>query len=289
MKAERVDTALQPRSWSLGRAGQDAARHVVLLLDGTGEADSGDQHIALSAPVVLWLGSQKGGRLRIDAGGSGFRASAANDAVAAAVGDQAESAGLAALVDRDFALSLAGHDERAAAIERCLAGAITEQKRSEAGSALFMSALLRVVLVTLLRVAGGVEAGSGAAAGKPALLQRFRSLVEMNFRSHWPVSRYCEALGISPDRLHAVCTTGIGKTPKALIAERLAHEAATRLERSALTVSQLGHVLGFNDPAHFSNFFRRMRGVAPGRYRKLAAEAAAEGNRPIPSSFSDWP
>lgn len=96
-------------------------------------------------------------------------------------------------------------------------------------------------------------------------------------------------LRISADRLHAICTTGIGKSPNALVSERLAHEAAIRLECSALTIEQLGHALAFGDPAHFSNFFRRMTGMAPGRYRKLVSTARAEAANVAAASFADWP
>src|SRR5690606_10386307 len=114
-----------------------------------------------------------------------------------------------------------------------------------------LSGLLRIMLVAMLRAAAGTDIPHVSIGEKSSLLRRFRQLVEMNFRSHWTVARYAEALGISTDRLHAICTTGIGKSPKALISERLALEAALRLERSSLTVQQLGHALGFNDPAHF--------------------------------------
>jgi AraC family transcriptional regulator, transcriptional activator of pobA len=97
------------------------------------------------------------------------------------------------------------------------------------------------------------------------------------------------ALGISTDRLHAICTTGIGKPPKALVSERLAQEAVQRMERSSITIQQLGHSLGFNDPAHFSSFFKRMTGMAPSRYRELMAKSRAEGQNPQQKRFADWP
>ena len=209
--------------------------------------------------------------------------------LAAAIGDQAESGALAALADRDFALSLAGYPDEAASIERCLVALAAEQAERRSGSPLLVSALLRIVLVLLLRVSGGAETSMPSAGERQALLQRFRQLVEMNFRSHWTIRQYAEALSISADRLHAICQAGVGKTPKALVSERLAHEAATRLERSSLTIEQLGHVLGFGDPAHFSNFFSRMRGMPPGRYRRLAAASETELGRHAAPRFADWP
>ena len=93
---------------------------------------------------------------------------------------------------------------------------------------------------------------------------RFRQLVEERFREHWPVLRYAEALGVSPDRLHAVCTRVLARSPRVLIQQRILHEAVTRLERSAISIKQLAFVLGFKDTAYFNRFFRRQLGMPPG-------------------------
>jgi AraC-like DNA-binding protein len=238
---------------------------------------------------VLWLGDLNPGRLRVEAGATGCRGWVSDGMVAAAIGDQPESVALSSLVDRSFVLSLSDHDEQAAVIERCVRAAAAESRQPREASALLLSALLRIVFVSMLRVVGGDDAGQPGTGENAGLLQRFRQLVEMNFRSHWTVAQYARALGISADRLHAICTGGIGKSPKALVSERLAHEAALRLERSPLTIQQLGHSLGFNDPAHFSSFFRRMTGSPPGRYRKAAALSRLEGRNPPATSFADWP
>ena len=52
------------------------------------------------------------------------------------------------------------------------------------------------------------------------------------------------------------------------------------MERSSITIHQLGHSLGFNDPAHFSSFFKRMTGMAPSRYRELMAKSAGRRAEP---------
>lgn len=237
----------------------------------------------------MWLGSFRVGRLRIEAGAAGYPAWVENQMIVAAIGDQAESASLGYLVDRDFVLSLGGHADQAGVIERCVAGIHAELRQPRRGSPLLVSALVRIVLVALLRASGDEAPPPPASGERSALLQRFRQLVEMNFRGHWTIGQYADPLRISADRLHAICTTDIGKSPKALVSERLAHEAAIRLERSALTIEQLGHALGFGDPAHFSNFFRRMTGMAPGHYRKLVSTARAEAANVAAASFADWP
>lgn len=289
MKAERIESSLQRRSWSFNRQGDTAERQMVLLTDGSGEAAAGEDRLAIEAPALLWLGDLRPGLLAVEAGSTGYRGHVTNALLVDAIGDQAESVDLRYLVDRNFVLSLAGHAEQASLIARCLNGVLSELRQPQEGSPLLLAALLRIVLVTMMRLSGAHEISLMGAGEKAGLLQRFRQLVEMNFRNHWSIGQYASALGISADRLHAVCTTGIGKTPKALVSERLAHEAAQRLDRSAMTIQQLGHSLGFNDPAHFSNFFRRMMGVSPGAYRRGRSEARRQGELAPSAGFADWP
>lgn len=288
MRVERIEPGLHARTWSFNRHGEPA-RQFALLTDGSGEAETDEGRFALAALTLLWIGDGRPGRLWVDAGTSGYRGSIQDPMLVSAIGDQSESVGLRYLVDRDFTLSLSGAREQGAVIERCLNAAIVELTQPQVGSDLLLSALMRVILVGMLRIAGGEELTTPGSGERTGLLQRFRQLVEMNFRNHWTVAQYADALGISPDRLHSICTSGIGKSPKALLSERLAYEAAQRLERTSLTIQQLGHSLGFNDAAHFSSFFSRMIGVPPGRYRKAAARSRREGgNAPAPS-FADWP
>lgn len=289
MKAERVESSLHPRIWSFNRQADSSGRQFLLLTDGDGEAESEQHRFSIAAPACVWIGSLSAGKLRVDAGATGYRCWASEPLVIAAIGDQAESVSLHQLADRSFSLSLARHEEHAATLERCCNGILRELRQPMDGSPLLLSAFLRIMLVSMLRITGGEDAAASGSGARSGILRRFRQLVEMNFRSHWPVSRYAASLGISADRLHAICTSEIGKSPKALISERLAHEAALRLERSSLTIEQLGHALGFQDPAHFSSFFKRMIGMPPGRYRKIAANLQQEGRKTPAPGFADWP
>ncbi len=290
MKAERIESSLQPRTWSFNRPHEAADRQIVVLTDGAGETESGDERHAIAAPALLWLGDMKPGRLRAEAGATGYRGHVSNSLLVDAIGEQAESVHLRYLVDRNFVLSLAGQSASAQLVVRCFERVLDELRQPQEGSPLLLAAFLRVILVTMMRLAGAEEISLTATGHNTSLLQRFRQLVEMNFRAHWSVAQYAAALGISTDRLHAICTTGIGKSPKALISERLAREAALRLDRSAMTIQQLGDSLGFGDPAHFSNFFRRMTGMAPGAYRRTRQQARVQGDDSTPPvSFADWP
>ncbi len=289
LKLERIDSSLHPRIWSFNREPDQSSRQLLLLTDGAGEAEIGNSRFAVEAPALAWLADTAPGRLRVEAGATGFRGAVPAILAAAAIGDEAEGADLAALAGRSFVLSLAGHDETAGTLERCAGALLAELRNPQAGGPLMMSALLRIVLVAALRVSGGAPLGEAAAGEASGVLMRFRQLVEINFRNRWPIARYADTLGVTPDRLHALCTAGTGKSPKALVSERLAQEAATRLERSSMTIQRMAHALGFGDQAHFSNFFRRMTGMSPSTYRRMRTMAEPKAGAHPPVSFTEWP
>jgi AraC-like DNA-binding protein len=289
ISAERVESSLHARRWSFNREASRETRQIVVLTDGTAEAETNRTPYALVAPAVLWLGTCQPGWLRTEAGATGFLARLENSILADTIGDQPEAVALRYVVDRDFVLSLAGEIGPRAVIVAALDAIAGELRQPQRGSNLLLAAHLKIILVTMTRLLGVEDAAFASRREKSGILQRFRQLVEMNFRSHWTIAGYAAALGIPHDRLHAICTRDVGKSPKALVSERLAREAGLRLERSPLTIQQLSHSLGFRDPAHFSNFFKRTTGMAPGHYRKFMRSVGAKAETDSPTSFADWP
>lgn len=296
MRGERISSGLQSRVWSLNREARASTRQIVLLTDGSAEArvpgapGSGDETAhQLTAPALLWLGEGRPVRLSVAAGATGFIAEAGSEVLVDAIGDQAESVSLRYMVDRSMLLSLTGQRAQRADIAASLEAILRELQQPGRGSPMMLSAHLRILLVAMMRLSGMEEMALQSHGAGSRLLQRFRQQVEMHFRDHWKIAAYAQVLGISTDRLHALCTAELGRPPKALVAERLAREAGLRLERSSLTIEQLSHSLGFRDPAHFSNFFKRTTGLRPGQYRRIMARTGGAGLQQSPASFADWP
>ncbi|GAB3387028.1 hypothetical protein GCM10027514_28270 [Azotobacter armeniacus] len=60
-----------------------------------------------------------------------------------------------------------------------------------------------------------------------------------------------------------------------MIHQRLLLEAKRNLIYTTMTVNELSDALGFNDPAYFSRFFRRLAGQSPKAFRQSAAAGSA--------------
>jgi AraC family transcriptional regulator, transcriptional activator of pobA len=128
------------------------------------------------------------------------------------------------------------------------------------------------------RLASAAAAGpvDAAAAGRaPALhaplYTRFVRLVEQHHAAHWPMTRYAQALGLSLARLNQLTRQEAGRAALALVHERLLREAQRLLQYTHQPVSQIGFALGFEDPAYFARFFRRLAGCSPAVWRSAQA------------------
>ncbi|GAB2839724.1 helix-turn-helix domain-containing protein [Ferruginibacter profundus] len=78
---------------------------------------------------------------------------------------------------------------------------------------------------------------------------------------------YAERLSVHVNHLNKVLKAATGKTTTELISGRVIQEAKILLKQTDWNVSEISDSLGFEELAHFSNFFRKQTSVAPGAFR----------------------
>ncbi|RYZ22014.1 MAG: helix-turn-helix domain-containing protein, partial [Chitinophagaceae bacterium] len=59
-----------------------------------------------------------------------------------------------------------------------------------------------------------------------------------------------------------------GKTTSEIIGSRVAQEAKVLLKQTLWNVSEIAFSLGFDEVAHFSNFFKKNSRLSPLRFRE---------------------
>ena len=134
-----------------------------------------------------------------------------------------------------------------------------------------MAQLLRILVALLrLRSEDAARREDAGADRDYALFSRYRELLELNFRQEKGMDFYASGLGVTPPRLNAACKVKAGRTASDMLHERLVIEAKRYLLYTEMTVAEIGHDIGFDDPAYFSRFFSRRTGEAPGAYRLSA-------------------
>lgn len=288
IRIQAITSALTGRDWSLA-TGSPPATHAILVTAGRGHLVRPQDTFELAAPSLVWVPPRTAERLHLRAGASGHILGVADDLIDGIMASDAEALALRQIAGQ-FLAAVVTDGDRIADLRHSFAAIARELARAEPGSWTGIGAHVALILVGLWR-ASGVEAVAGGSRGAAsAILQRFRALVEMNFRDHWPIPRYAAALAVSTDRLHAICVRELDRSPLKLVHERLVREAMVLLDRSMLTVEQISDHLGFKDPAHFNRFFKAKTGKPPGLFRTtLARESARRDGRRAIHSYADWP
>jgi len=95
----------------------------------------------------------------------------------------------------------------------------------------------------------------GIEVGK-SMIQRFKNLVEARFGEWHQVQDYASALSVSPNYLNEVIRSNIGVSAKDYISNRLLLEAKRLAVFTSKSSKETAFHLGFDDPSHFSKFFR---------------------------------
>ncbi|WP_025124530.1 helix-turn-helix domain-containing protein [Myroides odoratimimus] len=82
-------------------------------------------------------------------------------------------------------------------------------------------------------------------------------------------SDYATALNVHVNHLNASIKSVTSKTTTQLIKERLFEEAKNLLKNTSWDIAEVGYTLGFDQPTHFNNFFKKNAGVTPLKYKNL--------------------
>lgn len=93
-----------------------------------------------------------------------------------------------------------------------------------------------------------------------AIMEHHREASDVRF--------YAELLNVSSRYLAQVTRRISGKSPKAIIDDYLIHEIELQLKSTNNTVQEIAYRFGFSSQAHFTKFFKKLKGVSPTEYRK---------------------
>ncbi len=78
---------------------------------------------------------------------------------------------------------------------------------------------------------------------------------------------FSERLSVHVNHLNKVLKENTGKTTTELIATRILQEAKILLKQTNWNISEIAYSLGFEEVAHFSNFFKKQTQLAPLAFR----------------------
>ncbi len=278
VESQSIATTLDTAQWTL----QGRRNRLFVMLSGTGQISVQGEATPLQAPTLVWVPTGTPTQLTLFAGSRGAWLAISD----AALGQVALPGNIAEDIRR---LSL--RPQLGTRIERDVAARLMtliaimegELRDNHAGAQEMVRHQLAIVCILLWR-----SSDLSATARQPApraLVSNFLHLVDQQMRSHWSVADYARYLGVSIDRLNSAILRATGRTPLALIHARLMTEARQMLENSGMHIAGIALSLGFEDPAYFSRFFKRLSGRSPRQYRLDVTRNQAE----LAGSFAAWP
>lgn len=105
----------------------------------------------------------------------------------------------------------------------------------------------------------------------------FTELLERQFPIESPsqqftlrsASDFAKQLSVHVNHLNRAIRETTGKTTTEHIAERLIGEAKALLRHTNWNISEIAYCLGFEEPAHFNNFFKKQTSMAPSIFRSV--------------------
>jgi AraC family transcriptional regulator, transcriptional activator of pobA len=286
LHVERFTSGLAPRNWSI-RQTRHRQAYLLVMESRRGTATMRDSVIEFGAPALLWLPCGYEGTLQVEAGAQGYLLAVTDDLLTQTIAGSAEALHLRRTVDRLVLLEDAKASQGFAAITASCGMLASELTTPGRGSATLLSAHLLLLCLHLWRAVIAEEPVDDVSrrGDGPRLVGNFLQMVELHYRDGWPIARYAAALGVTDDRLHAHCKRERGISPRAVVHQRLIHEACTRLRQLDLPVEQIAYGLGFRDPGYFNRFFRKYQNESPGTYRRRARLSPGRHG----PSYAAWP
>jgi AraC family transcriptional regulator, transcriptional activator of pobA len=137
--------------------------------------------------------------------------------------------------------------------------------------------LLKRLIIKLTRLIRLQSPEGRLSAGDLDLVRQYNLLVENHYRQYHQVQDYARLMFKAPKSLSNLFAKYSQKSPLEVINERLFIESKRLLLYTDKPASDIAFELGFEEPAHFSRFFKRMSGIRPTDFRKNRAGRVLTG------------
>lgn len=99
------------------------------------------------------------------------------------------------------------------------------------------------------------------------LLRDFKNLLEREYQNWHKVITYASELNLTSKHLSQTVKNLTGKTAKEFIQDRLILEAKRLLLHTDMSVKEIAYAIGFEEPLHFSAFYKKHTGQSPSEFK----------------------
>lgn len=110
----------------------------------------------------------------------------------------------------------------------------------------------------------------------PQQLKRVKAYFDARVDQTVKLDDLAKELGVSPSYLCRCFKQSTGLTPFQYFTKLKMIKVSSLLDNTDMSIIQIGMEVGYDNPAHFSNSFKKYFGVSPRAYRKQAREGRTE-------------
>ncbi len=269
---EWISQRSRPYNWTIRPHKHDALIQILYMIEGSAEVLLDNVKVFVQAPCLLWIPAQTVHGFTFSEDVNGPAVTAAQRSLESLLG--VANPELIALIRKPMTFALDAASGHAESLMPLFLAIEREAKNQAIGQLTAGMALLAAVSVFTARLSRVDEVpNSKPNLRKTSQLEKFRGMVDENFKKHLPVSAYSEQLGITPGQLSRLCREMLGISSLDLINARLIQEAQRELVYTGNSTKQLAYFLGFSDETYFCRFFRKHTGLSPKAFRVKAMAA----------------
>lgn len=283
---EWIPQRSRPYNWKIRPHKHDAFFQILYLTHGSGEVSMDNAKVLVTAPCLLLIPAQTVHGFTFSEDVNGPVVTAAQRPLESLVGVAMPE--LLPVIRKPAVIPLVDACRQAEALMPLFLAIEREAHIQAVGQVNAGMALLAAVCVQVARLNQVIEAAPMNMSSRKTLqIEKFRALVNEDYKKHRPITAYADQLGITPGQLSRLCREVLGISSLDVINARLVHEAQRELVYTTNSIKQLADSLGFADETYFGRFFRKHTGVSPREFRAKALEAMLqpEGATPQPDAL----
>ena len=146
-----------------------------------------------------------------------------------------------------------------------------ENKQSDLFSLPLGSAYLCALCYLIHRKLLAAKQAENSAAHEERFADRFRYLVFEHIREFPSLENLAKYLGITPRTLNNYCKTAFSMSPMQIFMRIKMDNAKNLLTQTEMSVKEVSDYLGFQNPYHFSNVFKRIFRCSPSTAQKRSS------------------
>lgn len=147
--------------------------------------------------------------------------------------------------------------------------------KHEQNSGLFVHSLLFRLIAEWIDLLTAPAQATHILKAKDMYVKKAIDYIKMNYYSKISITELASLIGIDRIYLSSLFKEAVNQSPQMYLLQYRMDKACELMNNTLLSVSDISHSVGYNDPLLFSKMFKKVKGASPSQYRREAAQTVA--------------